>query len=324
MTEEGEENARDDADVESRNGDDVRCACILERLLQFLGKTGVHAEQDPSQSLLVLPPVVPLPPIEVTPGGFMGEGRPRSHSPEQSVGAAGVREFQPGDALRMIHWPTTARLGKTFVRLFDGTPAADWWILLDLDESVQVGSGWDSTEEHAVVLAASLADRGLRARKAVGLAINGQEVEWLPPKSTPDQRWDILRALALARPGVLNLKQFLERAGRSFGRMSSLVIVTSNVGSGWVEALTQLQWRGTIVPTVMLVDPAAFGGPLSAEGLYTSLQNMGTGAHIIGREVLDRPEAHPGQSGRWEWRTSITGKVTPIRKPVDVEWRRLE
>lgn len=288
-----------------------------------LGIYTVRIDDSASQTLLVLPPVVPLPSIDVTPGGFVGDGRPRSHSPEQSVGAAGVREYQPGDSLRMIHWPTSAKHDKTFVRLLDGTPAADWWVLLNLDAASQVGAGWDSTEEHAVVLTASLADRGLRSRKAVGLAINGQPPHWLPPRSNQDQRWAIMRALALAKPGDLNLQQFLERSGNSFGRQSSLVIITADVSGGWVEALAQLQWRATVVPTILLVDPASFGGQGSASGLAAQLQHSGISCHVITRDLLDRPEAHPGQSGHWEWRTSATGKAIPIRKPVDAGWRKL-
>ncbi len=297
-----------------------------------LGIYTVRLDDPGSQTLLVLPPVIPLPPIEVTPGGFLGDGRPRSHSPEQSVGAAGLREYQPGDALRLIHWPTTAKHDKTFVRLLDGTPAADWWILLDLDSASQVGSGQDSIEEHAVILAASLADHGLHSRKAVGLAINGQiraepgvspQICWLPPSFNQDQRWAILRALALASPGVLNLGQFLERSGKHFGRHSSLVIITANVTPVWIDALAGLQWRGTVTPTVLLVDPASFGGSTSASGLAIQLQHMGISCHIITRDLLDRPEAHPGQSGHWEWRTSATGKAIPIRKPVDAGWSKL-
>ena len=222
----------------------------------------------------------------------------------------------------MIHWPTTAKHNKTFVRLLDGTPAADWWILLDLNVSAQVGEGRDSTEEHAVILAASLADRGLRSRKAVGLAINGQELCWKPPKENEIQRWEILRALALARPCELSLQQYLERNGKSFGKQASLVVITASVDTAWAEALAMLQWRG-IMPTVMLIDPASFGGTGNVNGLAGQLQHMNISCHIISRDLLDRPEAHPGQSGRWEWRTSVTGKITPIRKPTDTAWRKL-
>ena len=286
-----------------------------------LGIYTVSLEYPASQTLLVLPPVVPLPNLEVAPGGFSGEGRPRSHSPEQTVRAAGVREYQPGDAWRLIHWPTTARRNKPFIRLLEGTPAADWWLLLDLEAAVQVGSGWDSTEEHAIVLAASLADRALRQRKAVGLAVNAAAADWLAPREGEPQRWQILRSLALARPGSLSLKNFLERSAQTFGQRSSLVVITSNVSTEWAEALAPYRWRG-IVPTVLLVDPAGFGGSTQGAGLAAQLAQLGVDCQLISRDLLDRPEAHPGQRGRWEWRVSVTGKVVPIHKP-DTDWRSL-
>lgn len=287
-----------------------------------LGIYTVSLEYPASQTLLVLPPVIPLPSLELTPGGFSGEGRPRTHSPEQTVGAAGVREYQPGDALRLIHWPTTARHGKPFIRLLDGAPASAWWLLLDLEAAAQVGSGWDSTEEHAIVLAASLADRALRQRKAVGLALNGATADWLSPREGEGQRWQILRSLALASPGALGLKAFLERSRQTFRQRSSLVVLTSNLSADWVEALAPFRWRG-IVPTVLLVDPASFGGADQAAGLSARLAQLGIDCHLITRDLLDRPEAHPGQRGRWAWRVSVTGKVVPVQQPADSDWRSL-
>ncbi len=47
--EDGKENPRDDGDVETRDGDDVRRACVLECGLKFLRHACVHAEQNPRQ-----------------------------------------------------------------------------------------------------------------------------------------------------------------------------------------------------------------------------------------------------------------------------------
>ena len=192
------------------------------RGLYWLGNTIVYAGdplgiftvtiEDPARTnLMVMPPVVPLPQIEITPGGFLGEGRPRPNAPEYTVGAAGVREYMPGDSLRTVHWKTTARLQKPYVRLFDGAPAGDWWILLDLQEDVHIGANEDSTEEHAIILAASLADKGLRARQAVGLVASGENLVWLPPQPGESQRWEILRELAMVSPGHVPLSELLER-----------------------------------------------------------------------------------------------------------------
>lgn len=273
--------------------------------------------------LMVTPPIVPLPSIEVAPGGRSGEGRPRPDAPERSASAAMVREYVPGDSLRWVHWKTTARRDDLFVRLFDGTPASDWWILLDLDRRHQAGTGLNSTEEHAVMLAASLADRGLRLKRPVGLAANASRLVWETPREGDGQRWQILRALALASPGERPLSEVLARLRTSFGRHSSLILITANVTGDWVEDLLPLLWSG-IAPTALLLDPRSFGGATYAAPLATSLSGLGIANHVIDRELLDRPEARPGQAGRWEWRVSPTGRAVAIRKPQDLEWRTLK
>ena len=48
---------------------------------------------DPAKTtLMVMPPVVPLPPLEIIPGGYSGEGRPIPNAPERTVGASSVRD----------------------------------------------------------------------------------------------------------------------------------------------------------------------------------------------------------------------------------------
>jgi len=271
---------------------------------------------------LVTPPVVPLPAIEVAPGGRAGEGRPRADAPERTVSAAGVRDYCPGDSLRWIHWRTSARRDDLFVRLFDGTPAGDWWIFLDLDRRVQAGQGQASTEEHGVILAASLADRGLRSGRAVGLVTHSEELVWLPPQSGDGQRWSILRALSLVDPGPRSLAELLARARPRFGERTSLIIITPAVDGDWVESLWPLLRQGT-VPTVLLLDPSSFGGAGDVSRTLALLSELGVACSPITRDLLDRPEARPGQRGQWEWRTSPHGRAVPVRRPRDMTWKVL-
>jgi len=272
--------------------------------------------------LLVLPPVVPLPSIQVASGGRTGEGRPRPNTPDRTVSAVSVREYLPGDSLRWIHWRTSAHHDSLFVRLFEGAPASDRWILLDMDRRVQAGHGEDSTVEHGVILAASLADKGLRMRLAVGLAAHGERLAWLPPRRSEGQRMKILRSLALISTGSRTLAELLTRTGPAIGQRASLVIITPAMESAWIEALTPLLWRG-VTPTVLLLDPASFGGNGDAQSTAALLSNLGIAYHVITRDLLDRPEARPGQQGRWEWRVLSTGRATPIRQPGASPWRRL-
>ncbi len=282
--------------------------------------------QDPSsRTLMVMPPIVPLPAIEVAPGGRSGEGRPLPNAPERTVSSSGVREYAPGDSLRWVHWPTTARRGKPFVRIFDGTPAGDWRIVLDLDTSAQAGEGWDSTTEHGIILAASLADRGLRLRRDVGLIVNGSEMVWLPPQQNEQQRWAILRALALAEPGPRPLGQLLQRMEQDIRSHTSIILITPSTSPDWLEALLPIMWRG-VTPTVMLFDAPTFdpssrtAGPQATQATLTGL---GISHYVIPRALLDRPEARPGKAGAWEWHVSPLGRAILVRKPGDMSWRSM-
>jgi uncharacterized protein (DUF58 family) len=271
---------------------------------------------------LVVPPIIPLPTIQVAPGGRAGEGRPRPNAPERTISASSVREYQPGDSLRWIHWRTSAHHDSFFVRLFDGTPAGDWWVLLDLDQHVQLGAGEDSTLEHGVVLAASLSDRGLRSRRAVGLVAHGEELVWLPPKTGDDRRWEILRALAVVSSGTRPLSELLKQTGPTFGQYASLVIITPAVDSDWIAQLVPLLRRG-VTPTVLLLDRETFGGVNGMKGAAAALASLGVTYYVITPDVLDRPEARPGWKGQWEWRVLGTGRALPTRSLPDISWKVL-
>ena len=288
--------------------------------------------QDPTASTIaVMPPVLPLPGFEILASGWAGEGKPRRHALQETINASHPREMQPNDPMRLIHWKTTARHSSSqngagagtnyFVRQFDGTPAGDWWILLDLDQAAQLGTGWDATEEHAVILASSLVSRGLNEDHPVGLSINGRTAEWIPPRRNEYQLHSLLKALAVASPAELSLKDYLLRAGSALSSHCSLIIITANADTEWTQALMPLMWRG-VMPTVFLFDPLTFGGTANTKPISDVIQSMNVPCHIIPHELFDKPQARPGHEGEWEWRISGTGKAFAVRA-AQGDWRRL-
>ena len=214
------------------------------------------------------------------------------------------------------------RMSEPYVRQLEGIPEGAWWIVLDCDRKVQAGEGADSTIEAGIILAASLADRGLRHRKEVGFIANGEEPIWMHPQGGEARRMEILRVLAGLNPGQVSLHQVLERAGPSLGRQASLVIITPSGESDWLKPLGQLAWRG-LRPTVILLDTATFGGVRSAEPLARLLQEMEIPRQIATRDLLKQPGARPAGRGQWEWHVLPTGKAIPTRLPGDMNWKRL-
>jgi len=305
----------------------------MRRGLYMLGPTTIVC-QDPFgiyrvekdypafSTMAVMPPVLPLPAIEIAPGGRAGEGRTRTDAPERTVDAASVRDYIPGDSLRWIHWRTSARKGSLHVRLFDGMPVGDWWIFMDMDRSCQAGEGENSTEEHAVVLAASLANRGISEGRAVGLVGQGErELFWIPPREGETQLWGILRALAMISPAGRSLGELLKQLSPRESARSSLILITPEVTGRWLEPLLMLVRRG-IQPTVLLLDPASYGGKGDPGLLSAQLTECGIAQYVFTRDLLDRPELHPGTPGGIKWKVTPRGRAI-ITETVDLSWKVL-
>jgi uncharacterized protein (DUF58 family) len=289
-----------------------------------LGIYQVNIVQPESVTLMVMPPVIALPYIKITPGGRSGDGRPRPNAPEQTLTAAAVRLYAPGDSMRLIHWRTTARLNELYVRLLEGAPAGDWWIVLDFDRQVQIHyNESETTEELGVILAASIADRGLRSNRSVGILASGKEPIWMRPESGEQRRWEILRSLALLDPGETSLECLMESAAPSLGRKASLILITPSMKSDWLKPLTNLIWRG-FNPIVILIDPSSFGSIASTHAMDNLLIDMNIPHHIMTRDLFKQPDAHPGPRGQWEWRIMPTGKAVPVRLPGDLNWKSLK
>jgi uncharacterized protein (DUF58 family) len=273
-------------------------------------EVNIHASQ--RTSVLVLPQIATLPEMLIAPSGTFGEGRPRRNAPEQTIHASTVREYADGDSRRLIHWPTTARTNKVFVRLMESAPEGNWWILLDLDKKYMLGEGWDSIEEQSVTLAASLANYGLHKRKSVGLITNGRELTWLRPDKGDGQRWQIMQELAVARPGSPDLDTILERTQSSIGRHHSLIVITASTKLGWLKTVLPLTMRGTI-PTVLLMDAFAYGGETSAEKSAAILMQRDIACHVIPRGMIPLPKARPQDFNNFTWRPTPGGEIRPVR-----------
>ncbi|MFQ5343737.1 MAG: DUF58 domain-containing protein, partial [Anaerolineae bacterium] len=230
--------------------------------------------------------------------------------------AGGVRSYVPGDALRRVHWPTTARRRELFVKEFDLEPSGDLWILLDLDGAVQAGQGADSTEETGVTIAASLTHVALAQNRAVGLAISGEQPALLGPNKGRDQLWHILKALAQGRAGAgPDLAELLRQVRTNIARGLTVAIITPACTSQWPEELLTLKRQG-VAATTILLDPASFGGSGNAPAMRSFLADLGIGCQIVQRGMPLPPVFKVKRQGRPEYRIGATGRVIRVNSEV--------
>ena len=123
--------------------------------------------------VVVYPPISVMSDVEIPAGAMVGTSRSSIRTHQVTSDAGGIREFQPGDPLKRIHWPSTARRDELLVKEFDLEPTASLWIALDLERSVQAGYGDESTEEYGVKIVSSLAYQLVRDNKSVGFIAHG-------------------------------------------------------------------------------------------------------------------------------------------------------
>lgn len=268
-----------------------------------------------SSEILIHPPIHGKLPIALPPGKTGGRQRARQRSLQATINASTVREHQPGDPYRWIHWPMSAHRNQLFVREFDVDAAGDFWIALDLDKSVQLGSGADSTEEHAVLLGASLCVQAIRDRRKTGLATYSADPQVLHPSVGEGHIWQILRVLALANAdGDVPLTAALRHLATVAKSGSTVVIVTPNCNSDWIPGLLDMARRG-IVAHLVLLDRASFGGEGNTKGVQEAIHRLGFAVDIIHQGDVGEPLEKRQSQGFWEFKTTPMGRVITVHDP---------
>ncbi len=215
---------------------------------------------DEFEHVLIYPRVVQLPEVELPRGGADGHTR-RRRSLHGARPAASMRDYTPGDTLRLVHWPTTAHRGRLTMKELEQEPSGDVWIVLDLDAAVQHGEGTESTLEYGVMLAASMAAEMVsgRERRAVGLlTASGEEVIMLTPQPGQAQLWAIMAALAPAQSSTTTLPDLLQRTLSLLGRRHTLIVVTPSLGEEaprWIAELVRAGGQGLFSSVVAVAAP---------------------------------------------------------------------
>ncbi len=94
-----------------------------------------------------------------------------------------VRQYIPGDDIRLIDWNVSARMNGPYVKLFVEEREMTVLLLVDMSASGRFGSAQSEKRELAAELAAVLAFSAIKNSDRVGLIIFTDEVErFVPPK----------------------------------------------------------------------------------------------------------------------------------------------
>ncbi len=131
----------------------------------------------------------------------------------------GIRTYQPGDPVRDIHWPATARMGEAQIRLHDYSAQCRLLVVLNVEEKDGQWGDHPSQEaeesiERLISMAATLCMRALEGGHSAGFAANmylGEDAAFLEPDCDCAARERLLSAFAQLRlRRTLRFPTFLE------------------------------------------------------------------------------------------------------------------
>ena len=119
----------------------------------------------------------------------------------QGMTFADFREYVPGDDVRAISWPLTARTGKPYIKKFDEERELTMVLAVDVSGSPDFGTGEFFKGEVMTHIAALLAFSAVKNKDQVGLLLFSDQVEhYVPPGKGRGHVHRILRDLFYFKP----------------------------------------------------------------------------------------------------------------------------
>jgi uncharacterized protein (DUF58 family) len=107
-----------------------------------------------------------------------------------------VREYQPGDEIRLIDWNVTARFNSPFVKVFQEERELSVMLVVDASDSQNFGSQSQLKKELITELCAVVAFSASKNNDKIGIIFFSDKVEkYIPPKKGKSHVLRIIREL---------------------------------------------------------------------------------------------------------------------------------
>lgn len=110
-----------------------------------------------------------------------------------------LRQYQPGDEIKNIHWKATARTGTTYVKNYEEDRQLSIMLAIDISRSTAFGQS-KSKHEQALKFAAVVTLLAHINQDAIGLALFDRDVQhFMPPKTGRTQVQRMLLEISARR-----------------------------------------------------------------------------------------------------------------------------
>ena len=131
-----------------------------------------------------------------------------------------VREYQPGDDVRLIDWNVTARSRSPFIKIFEEERELTVILVVDISSSGSFGSKYYQKKSISAEIASVLGFSAIKNNDKVGLILfSNNIVKYIPPKKGKSHVLRVVRELLYTKPdfkgtSIKNALEFLMKVAK--------------------------------------------------------------------------------------------------------------
>ena len=151
-----------------------------------------------------------------------------------------VREYYPGDDIRLIDWNVTARSSLPHVKIFEEERELTVYLIIDISKSGDFGTLDKYKNEIAAEIAAVLGFSAIKNNDKVGLIMFTDKIEkYVPPKKGKSHVLRVVRELLYHKPedqktSIQNALDFLLKVTK---RRSVVFLISDYIDDGYWKSL---------------------------------------------------------------------------------------
>ena len=151
-----------------------------------------------------------------------------------------VREYYPGDDIRLIDWNVTARSSLPHIKIFEEERELTVYLVIDISKSGDFGTLDKYKNEIAAEIAAVLGFSAIKNNDKVGLIMFTDKIEkYVPPKKGKSHVLRVVRELLYHKPedqktSIQNALEFLLKVAK---RRSVVFLISDYIDDGYWKSL---------------------------------------------------------------------------------------
>ena len=169
-----------------------------------------------------------------------------------------VREYNPGDDIRLIDWNVTARTGSPFVKVFEEERELTVFLVVDISASGEFGSASQLKRDYGAEVASVLGFSAIKNNDKVGLILFSDRVEkYILPKKGKSHVLRVIRELLYTVPkgSKTSIKVALDYLLKVAKRKCVVFLISDFLDDSYLRSLKIANKKHDLI-TIQLLDPA--------------------------------------------------------------------